>query len=181
MRVPNPSPVLVNNPAPMGPDILSSTGAGVWRKAPNAFPDSSSVLDKFQSAKKVSELFNFDPLLPLPSHLALTLVPTSAPYLLRGGVPWSFLCKSPGGSYRPSWDVPKNDSPVLCRLYQKVGHGLTLASFSNSQMARSEGPSTQESHPDHGSFFHYWNNHQDQALQEKKTHLDGIIHMFWRR
>ena len=33
----------------MGPEILSSTGAGVWRKAPKAFPDSSSVLDKFQS------------------------------------------------------------------------------------------------------------------------------------
>ena len=44
------SPVLDKNPAPMGPEILSSTGAGVWRKAPKAFPDSSSVLDKFQSA-----------------------------------------------------------------------------------------------------------------------------------
>ena len=36
--------------APMGPGILSSTGAEVWRKAPGAFPDSNSVLDKFQSA-----------------------------------------------------------------------------------------------------------------------------------
>ena len=27
-----------------------------------------------------------------------------------------------------------------------------------------EGPSTQESHPDHGRAFHYWSNHQDQAL-----------------
>ena len=52
MRVPNPSPVLDKNPAPMGPEILSSTGAGVWRKAPMAFPDSSSVPDKFQSAKE---------------------------------------------------------------------------------------------------------------------------------
>ena len=34
----------------MGPEILSSTGAGVWRKAPKAFPDSNTVLDKFQSA-----------------------------------------------------------------------------------------------------------------------------------
>ena len=33
MRVPNPSPALERNCAPMGPDILSSTGAGVWRKA----------------------------------------------------------------------------------------------------------------------------------------------------
>ena len=46
----NCSPVLDKNPAPMGPEILSSTGAGVWSKAPKAFPDSSSVLDKFQSA-----------------------------------------------------------------------------------------------------------------------------------
>ena len=50
MRVPNPSPVLDKNPALMGPEILSSTGAGVWRKAPKAFPGSNSVLDKFQSA-----------------------------------------------------------------------------------------------------------------------------------
>ena len=35
---------------PMGPEILSSTGAGAWRKAPMAIPDSSSALDKFQSA-----------------------------------------------------------------------------------------------------------------------------------
>ena len=39
----------VPNPASMGPEILSSAGAGVWRKAPIAFPDSSSVLDKFLS------------------------------------------------------------------------------------------------------------------------------------
>ena len=37
MRLPNPSPVLDRNRAPMGPEILSSTGAGVWRKAPMAF------------------------------------------------------------------------------------------------------------------------------------------------
>ena len=47
------SPVLDKNLAPMGPEILSSTGAGVWRKAPRAFPDSSSVLDKFQSASYI--------------------------------------------------------------------------------------------------------------------------------
>ena len=46
MGLPDPSPVLDKNRAPMGPEILSSTG----RKAPMAFPDSSSVLDKFQSA-----------------------------------------------------------------------------------------------------------------------------------
>ena len=43
-------------PGPSSPgvqklEILSSTGAGVWRKAPKAFLDSSSVLDKFQSAR----------------------------------------------------------------------------------------------------------------------------------
>ena len=62
MRLPDPSPALDKDCAPMGPEILSSTGAGVWRKAPMAFPDSSSVLDKFQSAmqqppqKRVSEV-----------------------------------------------------------------------------------------------------------------------------
>ena len=50
MRLPDSSPVLDKNRALMGPEILSSTGAGVWRKASMAFPDSSSVLDKFQSA-----------------------------------------------------------------------------------------------------------------------------------
>ena len=49
MRLPDPSPALDKNRAPMAPEILSSTGAGVWRKAPMAFPDSSSVLD-LQSA-----------------------------------------------------------------------------------------------------------------------------------
>ena len=33
MGVPNPSPVLDKNCAPMGPEILSSTGAGVWSRA----------------------------------------------------------------------------------------------------------------------------------------------------
>ena len=56
MRLPDPSPVLDKNLAPMGPEILSSTGAGVWGKAPMAFPDSSSVLDKFLSARTTSAL-----------------------------------------------------------------------------------------------------------------------------
>ena len=51
MRVLNCSPVLDKVVAPIGPGILSSTGAGVWRKASVAFPNSSSVLDKFLSAK----------------------------------------------------------------------------------------------------------------------------------
>ena len=50
MRFPDRSPVLDKNRAPMGPEIISSTAAGAWRKAPMAFPDSSSVLDRFQSA-----------------------------------------------------------------------------------------------------------------------------------
>ena len=53
MRLPDPSQVLDKNRAPMGPEILSSTGAGVWGKAPIAFPTSSSVLDQFQSAKNM--------------------------------------------------------------------------------------------------------------------------------
>ena len=50
MRLPDPSPILDKNHAPIGSEFLSSTGAGVWRKAPMAFPDSNAVLDKFQSA-----------------------------------------------------------------------------------------------------------------------------------
>ena len=51
---PHPSSVLDKNSAPLGPEFLSSTGAGgVGRKAPGAFPDSSSVLDKFWSANLV--------------------------------------------------------------------------------------------------------------------------------
>ena len=34
----------------MSPGILSNTGAGVWRKASGALPDSSAVLDAFQCA-----------------------------------------------------------------------------------------------------------------------------------
>ena len=37
MRVPNPSPILDKSCAPMGPEILSSTGAGVWRMALEGF------------------------------------------------------------------------------------------------------------------------------------------------
>ena len=40
-------------------EILSSTGAGVWRKAPMPFPDSSSVLDKFQSARETQKGWYF--------------------------------------------------------------------------------------------------------------------------
>ena len=50
MRLPDPSPVLDKILVPIGPGILSSTGAEVWRKAPMAFPDSNSLLDKFHSA-----------------------------------------------------------------------------------------------------------------------------------
>ena len=58
MKLPNPSPVLDKNRAPMGPEILSSAGARVWRKAPKAFPDYNSVLDKFQLALKIT-IFTF--------------------------------------------------------------------------------------------------------------------------
>ena len=39
------------NLASMGPGILSSSGVGVWRKAPEAYPDSNTTLDKFQSSR----------------------------------------------------------------------------------------------------------------------------------
>ena len=51
MRLPNPSPELDKNRARLGPEMLCSTGAEVWRKQPpGAFPDSHSELDKFRSA-----------------------------------------------------------------------------------------------------------------------------------
>ena len=50
IRVPNPSPTLDKNLASMGLGILSSIGVGVWSKAPEAFPDSNTTLDTFQSA-----------------------------------------------------------------------------------------------------------------------------------
>ena len=33
----------------MGPGILASIGVGVWRKAPETFPDSNTTLDTCQS------------------------------------------------------------------------------------------------------------------------------------
>ena len=53
IRVPNPSPTLDKNLASMGPGILSSVGVGVSEKAPEAFPDSNTTLDTFQSARDV--------------------------------------------------------------------------------------------------------------------------------
>ena len=52
MRMQDPSPPLDQNLAPMDEESLYNTGARVWRKAPGAFPDSSSVLDKFESARE---------------------------------------------------------------------------------------------------------------------------------
>ena len=52
LRFADRSPVPDKNPAPMGPEILSS-GAGVCRRAPMAFPDSSSVLINFSLRKEV--------------------------------------------------------------------------------------------------------------------------------
>ena len=46
-----PSPILDKNRGPMGPGILFSTGAGVWRKLPGAFQGSSAAPDKFRSVK----------------------------------------------------------------------------------------------------------------------------------
>ena len=50
IRVPNLSPTLDKNLASMGPGILSSIGVGVWRKALEAYPDSNTTLDTFQSS-----------------------------------------------------------------------------------------------------------------------------------
>ena len=51
IQVPSPSPTLDKNLVSMGPGILSSIGVGVWRKAPETYPDSNATLDTFQSLK----------------------------------------------------------------------------------------------------------------------------------
>ena len=58
MRVANCSPALDTILVPMGPEILSNTGAGVWRKAPGALPDSN-----------FSSLESLDPFSPPSRHL----------------------------------------------------------------------------------------------------------------
>ena len=55
--MPNHSPMLDKTCAPLGPDISSSIGAGVWRNRSGEFPDSKSVLDKFLSARGVFGLW----------------------------------------------------------------------------------------------------------------------------
>ena len=51
--VPNPSPTLDKNLASMGPGILSSIGVGVWRKAPEAFPDSNTIACRWKLSPEV--------------------------------------------------------------------------------------------------------------------------------
>ena len=51
----------------MGPEIQLSSGAGVWGKAPKAFPDSSFVLDQLQHA--LSNLLNFQVKKPMNSGI----------------------------------------------------------------------------------------------------------------
>ena len=53
MRVPDPSPVVDKNRASMGPEILSGTEAGVWREAPVAWPESSSVPDRISVRERM--------------------------------------------------------------------------------------------------------------------------------
>ena len=55
MRLPNTSPILDDNRAPMDPDNLSSTRAGVWKRPPRHFQTPVLYsLDGFQSAIIIS-------------------------------------------------------------------------------------------------------------------------------
>ena len=76
LRFPDPSQVVDKNLATMGPEILFSTGVGACRKAPKpkAFPDSSSALDKFQSAMKIDAASSLTQL-----RILITKSGTSAP------------------------------------------------------------------------------------------------------
>ena len=74
IRVPNPSPTLDKNLASMGPGILSSIGVGVWKKAPEAFPDSNTTLDTFQSASLcvfLSQNFCLPAIIEIHQHRSL--------------------------------------------------------------------------------------------------------------
>ena len=84
MRVPNSSPVMDNNRAPMGPEILSSTAAAVWGRTPLAFPGSNSALDKFQSAISLSSTVD-------PSSLAFGL-PSFIPFVVFPADLYLFSC-----------------------------------------------------------------------------------------
>ena len=75
IRVPNPSPILDKNRASMGPEIISSTGAGVWMKAPKPFPDSSSVLSVCDKTLGRSFLLMVPALRKLGSVFLLTICP----------------------------------------------------------------------------------------------------------
>ena len=62
LRASNPSQILDTKRVAIGREILSSTGAGVWRKAPKALPDSNSAPDKSlvsdtQTTKSQSQKF----------------------------------------------------------------------------------------------------------------------------
>ena len=53
MQVPNPDPTLDKNLASIGPGNLSGIRVGVWRQRPEAFSESNTILDTFQSVKFV--------------------------------------------------------------------------------------------------------------------------------
>ena len=144
MRLPDPSPVLDKNRAPMGPEMLFSTGAGVWRKSPVAFPNSSSVLDEFQ--KTFRYLWRF--LLVTFSWLfrGFFVAPFCLEKLFHGFfaffswlLSWLFLWPPFWAKFtrtRPGtvfWEFPGISKPASCA---KLAFCSLVASFETSQLHR---------------------------------------------
>ena len=92
--------VLDKNPASMGPNMLSSTGAGVWRKAPGGFPDSNSGLDQFCDRGTFSQILSHEQAAVLQNKKLsgrLRECPLSTPQNdLENAIKRCLLCKTGG-------------------------------------------------------------------------------------
>ena len=64
LRLSNIRPVLDENLVPMGPGSLPGTGAGVWRKAPGAFPDSSQRETHIEKETVISQTQIYTRIIP---------------------------------------------------------------------------------------------------------------------
>ena len=134
--MPNPSPVLDKNCAPMGTEFLSSTGARVWRKAPKAFPDSSSVLDKFQSANSFFTKKNGSKPGDAQVHThecALTCMPTREPTRVATRVDFSGFQPFPEGP-----TIKKIQSRSKFSVHQRIREYLLRSPRGSTRAGRSK-------------------------------------------
>ena len=133
LRLPDPSPMLDKNRAPMGPGFLSSTGGGVWREAPGAFPDSSSVLDNFQVCKA------FHPLPQLACELGRNLTRSSNPQRHRK-LAYGSKFKSLLASTRCKFRSQAQPVPICGKLQKLRPHFRRIAGHKATKVGRSNAP-----------------------------------------